>query len=201
MDPSLQAKLLRVIEERELYRLGSTQVHNVDVRIIAATNRDVGEEIEANRFRADLFYRLNMYNIKVPPLRERRADILPLARHFIQRHCKANRKRIQSLAPDLAGRLLSYDFPGNVRELENMIASAVLLEKTKTLTLDSVPDLKNAHPPAEGPKGEFITLEELERKHIINVLKATGGNRARAADILGVNTTTVYRKLSKYGIA
>ena len=154
-----------------------------------------------NRFRADLFYRLNMYNIKVPPLRERTADILPLARHFIQRHSKANQKRIQSLAPDLASRLLSYDFPGNVRELENMIASAVLLEKSKTLTLDSVPDLKNAHPSAKGPSGDFITLEELERKHIMSVLKATGGNRARAADILGVNTTTVYRKLSKYGIA
>ena len=201
LDPSLQAKLLRVIEERELYRLGSTQVHDVDVRIIAATNRDIGEEITANRFRADLFYRLNMYNIKVPPLRERRADILPLARHFVKRHAKANQKRIQSLAPEVADRLVSYEFPGNVRELENMIASAVLLEKTDTLTLDSVLDLKHALPSLKAAENAFLTLDEMEKKHIMSVLEATHGNKARAADILGVNPTTVYRKLSKYGIA
>ena len=201
LDPSLQAKLLRVIEERELYRLGSTQVHDVDVRIIAATNRDIGEEIKANRFRADLFYRLNMYNIKVPPLRERRADILPLARHFVERHAKANQKRIQSLAPEVANRLVNYDFPGNVRELENMIASAVLLENTDTLTLDSVLDLKNALPRPKTAENAFLTLDEMEKKHIMSVLEATHGNKARAADILGVNPTTVYRKLSKYGIA
>ena len=200
LDPSLQAKLLRVIEERELYRLGSARVHNVDVRIIAATNRDIGDEIKANRFRADLFYRLNMNNIKIPPLRERRADILPLARHFVRRHSRANGKRIRSLAPDLADRLLRYDFPGNVRELENLIASAMLLERSDTLTLQSVPDLKEVGGMAKEREGELLTLEEMERQHLMAVLKATGGNKAQAADILGVNTTTVYRKLTKYGI-
>ena len=102
LDPSLQAKLLRVIEEREFYRLGSTEIRNVDVRLIAATNRDINEEILNNRFRADLFYRINMYNIKIPPLRERKDDILPLARHFLNVHAKANNKNINDLAPDLA---------------------------------------------------------------------------------------------------
>src|SRR5210317_338941 len=137
LDPSLQAKLLRVIEERQFYRLGSTEVRNVDVRIIAATNRDVNEEIIKGRFRADLFYRINMYNIRIPPLRERKDDILPLATHFLKIHAKANHKKIQGLAPDLAERLLQSSFQGNVRELENMIAAAVLLENGKILTLAS----------------------------------------------------------------
>jgi len=198
LDPSLQGKLLRVIEERELYRLGSTRVRNVDVRIIAATNRDITAEIKKNRFRTDLFYRLNMYNIKVPPLRERQNDILPLARHFIKLHARANRKNIASLARDLAQSLLAYPFPGNVRELENMIASAVLLEQGHVLTLGSMPQLAAfaAKPLNDGHK--LLPLDELEKQHILKVLKATAGNKAKAADILGVNTTTVYRKIEKY---
>ena len=201
LDPSLQAKLLRVIEEREFYRLGSTEVRNVDVRIIAATNRDIADEIIKGRFRADLFYRINTYNIKIPPLRERKKDILPLARYFLKLHAGANKKKVADLAPDLCERLLDYEFPGNVRELENMIAAAVLLEKGKRLSLDSARTLL----PYEGPERrkhvELVTLEELERRHIERVLEATGGNRPRAARILGINVSTIYRKLEKLNLA
>jgi len=201
LDPSLQAKLLRVIEEREFYRLGSTEIRNVDVRIIAATNRDINEEIIQGRFRADLFYRINMYNIKIPPLRERRDDILPLASHFLNIHAKSNKKKIQGLSPELAERLLQAQasFPGNVRELENMIAPAVLLEGGKTLTLASARNLYTG--PERRKTVEMLTLDELEKRHIKRVLEVTGGNRPKAAKILGVNVTTVYRKIEKYNIA
>jgi len=201
LDPSLQAKLLRVIEEREFYRLGSTEIRNVDVRIIAATNRDINEEIIKGRFRADLFYRINMYNIQIPPLRERKDDILPLANHFLKIHSRANDKKIKDLAPDLAERLLQLPFLGNVRELENMIAGAVLLERSQTLTLASARNLLPYHGPERRKNVELLTLEELEKRHIRRVLDVTGGNRPKAAKILGVNVTTVYRKLEKYNIA
>ena len=166
LDPSLQAKLLRVIEEREFYRLGSTEIRNVDVRIIAATNRDINEEIIKGRFRADLFYRINMYNIKIPPLRERKNDILPLARHFLNLHARANNKKIRDLSPELAERLLQCPFLGNVRELENMIAAAVLLEHGKTLTLASARNLLPYTGPERRKNVEMLTLDELEKRHI-----------------------------------
>ena len=201
LDPALQAKLLRVIEEREFYRLGSTEIRNVDVRIIAATNRDINEEIIKGHFRADLFYRINMYNIKIPPLRERRDDILPLASHFLNLHAAANQKKIQGLSPELAERLLKTSFPGNVRELENMIAAAVLLEEGKTLSLASARNLLPYTGQERRKNIELLTLDELEKCHIKKVLEVTGGNRPKAAKILGVNVTTVYRKLEKYNIA
>ncbi len=200
LDPSLQGKLLRVIEERELYRLGSTEVRNVDVRIIAATNRDINEEIVRGAFRADLYYRINMYNIKVPPLRERQRDILPIARHFLKIHADINNKKIRSLSPELEHRLMQYSYPGNVRELENIIAAAVLQEKGETITLASTLNLL----PYEGPERrrhvELLTLEELEKRHIEKVLEIAGGNRLKAAKILGVNVSTVYRKIEKYNL-
>ncbi len=201
LDPSLQAKLLRVIEEREFYRLGSTEVRNVDVRIVAATNRDVNEEIIKNRFRADLFYRINMYNIKIPPLRERKDDILPLARHFLELHAGANNKKIQDLEPKLADRLLQSSFLGNVRELENIIAGAVLLERGKTLTLASARNLLPYTGPERRKNVELVTLDELEKRHIKRVLEVTGGNRPKAAKILGINVSTVYRKIEKFNLS
>jgi DNA-binding NtrC family response regulator len=201
LDPALQAKLLRVIEEREFYRLGSTEIRNVDVRIIAATNRDINEEIIKGCFRADLFYRLNMYNIRIPPLRERKDDILPLARHFLNIHASANKKKIQGLHPELAERLIQYSFPGNVRELENMIAAAVLLEKETSLSLPSFRNLLPYYGPERRRHVELLTLEEMEKRHIQKVLEFTGGNRAQAAKILGINLSTVYRKLEKFNQA
>jgi DNA-binding NtrC family response regulator len=200
LDPSLQAKLLRVIEEREFYRLGSTEIRNVDVRLIAATNRDINEEIINSRFRADLFYRINMYNIRIPPLRERKDDILPLANNFLNIHARANNKKIRDLSPDLAERLLQSSFLGNVRQLENIIAGAVLLEQGKTLTLASARNLLPYNGPERRKNVELLTLEDLEKRHIKRVLEVTGGNRPKAAKILGINVSTVYRKLEKYNI-
>ncbi len=200
LDPSLQGKLLRVIEEHELYRLGSTEIRNVDVRIIAATNRDINEEILQGRFRSDLYYRINMYNIKMPPLRERKKDILPIARHFLKTHAGANDKKIGMLAPDLEQRLMQYSYPGNVRELENIIAAAVLQEKGKTLTLGATLNLLPYEGPERRKSVELLTLEEIEKRHIEKVLEITGGNRPRAAKILGVNISTVYRKIEKYSL-
>jgi transcriptional regulator with PAS, ATPase and Fis domain len=198
LDPSLQAKLLRVIEEREFYRLGSTEVRNVNVRIIAATNRDINEEIINNRFRADLYYRINTYNIKIPPLRERRKDILPLARHLLHAHARHNAKPIKELTTELAERLLQHSFPGNVRELDNMIAAAVLLESGDRLGLKAVQHLLPYEGPERRKSFELLTLEELEKRHIQRVLEVTGGNRPKAAKILGINASTIYRKLEKY---
>ena len=191
---------MRVIEERELYRLGSTEVRNVDVRIIAATNRNIDHEIDRARLRADLFYRLNQYHIKIPPLRERKKDILPLARHFTKIHAKANKKKIGSLAPELVQSLLVHPFPGNVRELENMIAGAVLLENGPVLSLESVSQIKPSGQSSVNPEDALPTLAEVEKRHILKVLKSTGGNRKLAARILGINTTTVYRKIEKLGL-
>jgi len=200
LDPSLQGKLLRVIEEHELYRLGSTEIRNVDVRIIAATNKDINEEILKGVFRADLYYRINMYNIKVPPLRERKQDILPIALHFLKTHARANSKNISSLSPDLEQRLMQYSYPGNVRELENIIAAAVLLEKSNTLTLSATINLLPYEGPERRKNVELLTLEELEKRHIKKVLRITAGNRPKAAKILGVNVSTVYRKIEKYNL-
>ena len=200
LDPSLQGKLLRVIEERELYRLGSTEIRNVDVRIVAATNRDINEEILRGGFRSDLYYRINMYNIKMPPLRERKNDILPIACHFLKTHASANDKKIGILAPDLEQRLMQYSFPGNIRELENIIAAAVLQEKGKTLTLGATQNLLPYEGPERRKNVELLTLEEIEKRHIEKVLDITAGNRPKAAKILGVNVSTVYRKIEKYGL-
>jgi len=142
-----------------------------------------------------------MYNIKIPPLRERRDDILPLASHFLNLHANANNKNIQGLSPELAERLLRASIPGNVRELENMIAGAVLLEKGKTLSLASARNLLPYTGPERRKNVDLLTLDELEKRHIKRVLEVTGGNRPKAAKILGVNVTTVYRKIEKFNLA
>ena len=197
---SLQGKLLRVIEEKELYRLGSTRLLNVDVRFIAATNRDILLEIKKGRFRADLFYRLNTCTITRPPLRERRDDILPLSEHFLKIHAARNGKIINGLAPELAQRLIAYDFPGNVRELQNIIASAVLVEPADKLHLESI-GIPLPQPDAEKTKNDtLLSLDEMERRHIRAVLETTHGDRARAAEILGINLSTVYRKIKRYDL-
>lgn len=200
LELALQGKLLRVIEEKELYRLGSTRLRNVDVRFIAATNRDILLEIKKKRFRADLFYRLNTCTITLPPLRERRDDILFLADHFLKIHAARNGKSINAIAPELAQRLMAYDFPGNVRELQNIIASAVLVEPADTLCPESI---AIPLPPPAAKKTEndtLLSLDQMERQHIRNVLEATQGDRARAAEILGINLSTVYRKIKRYGL-
>ncbi len=199
LDLPMQGKLLRLIEERELYRIGSTVVRNVDVRVIAATNRDIRKETREGRFREDLFYRVSTFHIHIPPLRERRGDILPLAEHFLNVHAKMNRKEIHSIAPELCDALMAYSFPGNVRELGNVIASAVLLQKGDVLTLSSVPSLMADLAPALKLTESLVSMDEAERRHIQSVLEATGGNRTRAAKILGIGLRTLQRKLKERG--
>ena len=198
LDPDLQGKLLRVMEEKELYRLGSTIKRAVDVRFIASSNRNLEQEMNNGSFRKDLYYRLNSFRIHLPPLRERRKDILPLAAHFLHLYSHQNHKRIDCLDPDLEKALFHYSFPGNVRELKNIIGEAVLLEKDKTLTLSSAKSLRHSSIP-EGQDGEsLVNLAELERHHILKVLELTDGNRTHAARILGIAIKTLRRKLNKF---
>jgi len=198
LDPSLQGKLLRVIQERELYRLGSTVARNIDVRIISATNKDIQEEIGKGCFREDLFYRLNMFHITIPPLRDRKEDIIPLARHFLRIHSARNNKKITSLDPAFAQCLLDYSFQGNVRELENVIAKAVLLETEEALTVSSLQDSIVESCLPQTVKQDFLTLDALEKRHIYRALDQTGGNRTKAAKILGIGLRTLQRKLKEW---
>ncbi|MFC1839515.1 sigma-54-dependent transcriptional regulator [Thermodesulfobacteriota bacterium] len=194
----LQVKLLRAIEEKEIFRLGAAVPKPVDMRIIASTNCNIYEEIHAKRFREDLFYRLNRSHIHIPPLRERKKDILPLAAHFLNIHAEKNRKNIDSLSPGLSDRLLKYSFPGNVRELDNIIASAVLSEKGSVLSLSSTSPLEKVSDPLLAQTREPNTLQELEKQHILRVLEISEGNRTRAAKRLGIDLRTLRRKLSKF---
>ncbi len=200
LDADLQAKLLRVLQEKEFYRIGSTSSRKIDLRIIAATNRDILSEVKTGRFRADLFYRLSMYTIKIPPLRERRKDILPLANHFVRMYGSTKTPPVTEISEELGRNLLNYSFPGNIRELENMIAGAVLLERSTVLQPESVRDLPQRLSPTAMEDGDWPTLEELEKRYLIRVLQKTGGNRKQAAEILGVNLTTIYRKIERLGL-
>lgn len=195
LSTEVQAALLHVLEDKELYRLGSTEVQHVDTRILAATNRNINEEVKAGKFRADLFFRLNTCQIDIPPLRERKGDILPLALFFMKKHAAISRKNISSIAPNLVERLMLYPFPGNVRELENIIASACLVEQSRTLTLAAVRPVKLKAFGEEPDHAGFVSLAEVESAHIQQVLDAVGGNRTRAAQILEIGVRTLQRRL------
>lgn len=197
--PSLQAKLLRVLQEGELYRIGSTQARSVDVRIICATNQNISAQISDGNFRPDLFHRLNTYSIHMQPLRKRRKDILPLANHFLKRHAAANNKPIVSLAPDLERVLYGYSYPGNIREMENLMAAAVLAEKSTVLTLGSMQRLEFSEPvPLPFSDNPTDSLDCVQKRHILCVLENSAGNRTRAAKTLGIGLRTLQRKLKEY---
>jgi len=201
MGLGLQAKLLRVIQEEEFYRLGTTCPISIDVRIIAAGNTDYYEEIDAGRFRKDLFYRLNTCHIHVPPLRKRKKDILALGQHFLEKHARKNNKPIRSLTPEVIEYMMSYPFPGNVRELDNIIAGAVLIENGQKLTLHSVISMM---PPQTASnqirKSKLKPLADLEKDYILRVLEDVKGNRTKTAKILGIGLRTLQRRLKEYGI-
>ena len=197
--PALQVKLLRVLQEGELYRIGSTRARAIDVRIICATNQDIATRIDAGHFRADLFHRLNAYSIHLQPLRRRKKDILPLATHFLKRHAAANMKQIDTIAPDLERLLMAYAYPGNVRELENLIAAAVLAEKTSSLTPASfqTPEF-TAQMPAPVNTDATRSLAYVQKQHILRVLENSQGNRTQAAKTLGIGLRTLQRRLKEY---
>jgi transcriptional regulator with PAS, ATPase and Fis domain len=197
--PAVQGKLLQVIEEKEFYRLGSTDLIKVDLRLLSASNRDLDQLVRSGAFRGDLYYRLNEFHIHIPPLRQRKNDILPLAKHFLRSHAEKNNKRIGGIDPVLVEALVQYPYPGNVRELENIVASAVLAENGRTLSLNSVPQLKNlpsTH--IQGQDTHFKTLAEIQQRHIERALEVTDGNRTRAAKLLGIGLRTLQRKLKRY---
>jgi DNA-binding NtrC family response regulator len=198
MSPALQVKLLRALQEREIVPVGATQPVQIDVRIIAATNRDLDQEIRRGGFRSDLYYRLNVIALHLPPLRDRDDDIALLAEYFLQQQSNGSPLR---LSADARTALLRYDWPGNVRELENALERAAILTKSDTISLESLPSrIVNPAPvplvserPASNP-----TLELVERAYILWVLQAEGGNKARAAEVLGIDPSTLYRKLNRY---
>lgn len=204
---ALQVKLLRVIQEQELRRVGGTASTKVDVRIIAATNRNLSQLVKEGQFREDLFYRLNVVRIMMPPLRERREDIPMLAHHFLQKVSSENGTLIRGFVPDAMAVLQRYHWPGNVRELENIIERAVSLTHGPLILPDDLPDsvrqsLSSSLEPAmlPGLAGELISLDELEKRYLIRVLKESGHNKVRAAKILGIDRRTLYRMAERFGL-
>jgi DNA-binding NtrC family response regulator len=202
ISPSIQVKLLRFLQEHEFERVGGTQTIKVDVRVIAATNRNLVEEVKAGRFREDLYYRLNVVTLDMPPLRERKTDIPALAKFFLDRYAKDNSKPVEAFAPQTLELLMSYDWPGNVRELENAIERAVVLTSGNQVEPRNLPP--NVRPtlrPTGMPPIPGSTLAEIERYAILETLKATGGSTSKAADMLGISVRTIQYRLHDYNAA
>ncbi|HWB75502.1 MAG TPA: sigma-54 dependent transcriptional regulator [Nannocystaceae bacterium] len=198
-----QAKLLRVLQERMVRPVGSNRETRVDVRIVAATNRDLEARVEEGNFREDLLYRLNVVQLDVPPLRVRGNDVLLLAQHFLAEAAERASKTVKGLSRPVANALLAYRWPGNVRELQNCIERAVIMTAHDTLVLDDLPaklqQVVLGTAATEDPT-EFVTMDEVERRYILRVLDAVRGNRTMAAKILGFDRRTITRKLRAYGL-
>ncbi|MCL5035721.1 MAG: sigma-54 dependent transcriptional regulator [Chloroflexi bacterium] len=196
-----QVLLLRVLQEKELRRVGGNELIKIDVRIISATNKDLQKLIAEGKFREDLFYRLNVVNVNIPPLRERKEDITPLANYFLRKFNAENRKSLRGFTDDAKAALLKKDWPGNVRQLENAIEHAVIIARGDLVDMGDLPgDLIDAESLGEKKKDKMLTLEELEKEHILEVLELAGGNRTKAASLLGISRVCLYDKLKKYGI-
>ncbi len=200
MSPLLQAKLLRVIEEKEVRPLGDTNAHPVDVRIISSSNRDMKNHIRQGHFREDLYYRLKVIDIELPPLRERREDIPLLVQHFMNRFGKEPKKNISSVSEDCLKILINYSWPGNVRELENIIQRAMTLCQREVILSEDLPasllQEADANLVEKGLRQSY-TLDQLEKEYIRKVLIEVGGNKSRAAERLGLDRKTLYRKLGE----
>jgi DNA-binding NtrC family response regulator len=202
MSPATQVKLLRVLQEREVIPVGATEAIPVDVRIVAATNRDLEEEIRRGGFRSDLFYRLNVITLHLPPLRERADDVPLLAEYFLKRF-SATRGREMRLAPETLVVLQGYDWPGNVRELENALERAVVMSPAEEILPGALPGRISERAPQPLVSASLPpnpTLEIIERAYIHWVLQSEGGNKTRAAEVLGIDPSTLYRKLLRYGM-
>jgi transcriptional regulator with PAS, ATPase and Fis domain len=199
---AVQVKLLRVLQDHEIRRVGGTESKRIDVRIIAATNRDLAEMIRERAFRKDLYFRLKVLVIEVPPLRDRREDVLPLAHAFMRRGCATYHCGPCSLSPAALDHLLAYAWPGNVRELEHAMERAVVLAegKPKIEAGDLPPEIAGeAAGRGAGEGGSVLPLAEVERRHILHALEKMGGNRKETARVLGIGANTLWRKLRQYG--
>ena len=201
--PATQVKLLRVLQHREVIPVGATEPVPIDTRIIAATNRDLDQEIVRGNFRSDLFYRLNVIAIDIPPLRERREDIPILAEAFLQEIAVARGEEAKTLSEEAAAQLQSYNWPGNVRELENAVERAVILATNGEIGPASLPDRirqKKAEPFVSERVTRNPSLDAIERAYIMWVLGSEGGNKSKAAETLGIDPSTLYRKLTRFGV-
>ena len=199
--PALQVKLLRVLQQREFERVGGTTTLKVDVRVVAATNKDLAVEVKSSRFREDLFYRLNVVTVTLPPLRKRKSDVPQLVAHFIEKYNELHGKVVKGLAPGTLNALLSYDWPGNVRELGNVVERAVVLARGSELTSDDLPPtLRGPRPRDRSPESLIpgATLYEIEREAILRTLEMVDGSTSRAADILGISVRKIQYRLKEY---
>lgn len=203
MPAEVQAKLLRALQERKLRPVGGSQEVAFDARVIAATHRDLEAEIQRGSFRQDLYYRINVLRVELPPLRSRGRDVLLLAQSFLRRAAERGKKHIVGLSAEAAHRLLRYDWPGNVRELENCIEAAVALSSREQIDVDDLPEpVRREQPRAlvvqTADPEDLPSLAEVERRYVQKVLAAVGGNKSAAAKILGFDRRTLYRKLESY---
>jgi DNA-binding NtrC family response regulator len=206
MSLPIQVKLLRVLQERQIKRIGGNQLMSVDFRLVAATNVDLAEEVAAGRFRADLHYRLNVFPIRVPALRERKRDIPLLAHYFAERFARENGVECPVFTPETLARMMEFEWPGNIRELENFVERAIIMHAgSSTIPFDlpstggsskTAPDVSTAR--LRRAEAEQWTLERLEREHILTVLRQASGHRSNAADVLGIHPRTLSRKLAQY---
>jgi DNA-binding NtrC family response regulator len=201
----MQVKLLRALQEREIRRIGESRPRPVDVRVVAATNRDLAAEVEAGRFRRDLYYRLRVIELRVPPLRERADDVVPLARFFLAAHARALGRPVTGFSSQAARLLKAHRWPGNVRELQNAMEYAVALCAGAQVRPEDLPEELHAEGAARAGRGgrggraAIRPLEAVEREHVLQALQATEGDKVEAAELLGIGLATLYRKLKAYG--
>ena len=203
--PALQVKLLRVLQDFEFEPVGGSKTQRADVRCILASNQDLGEAVRRGAFRQDLYYRVNVVTIDLPPLRERLGDIPVLAEHFLRRHCERTGRRVLGFQPDAIRRLQMFDWPGNVRQLENVIERAVILTKNAYLTVDDLPEEIRALASANGNGNGLVVplkraLQMPEKEIILRALRVHQGSRQATAESLGINRTTLYKKMKRFGI-
>ena len=201
----LQPKLLRALQERTVRPVGGEEEVPFDVRLVATTNRDLESAVEEGRFREDLYFRINVIHVEMPPLRARGTDVLLLAQHFLTRLAEKAHKPVTGLSPEAAERLLAYSWPGNVRELQNCIERAVALTQYEQIAVDDLPEKIRAYRRshvlvASDDPTELVSLEEVERRYILRVMEAVGGSKTIAAQVLGIGRKTLYRKLQQYGV-
>jgi two-component system NtrC family response regulator len=205
LSPAVQVKLLRFLQEHEFQRLGGNQTIRTDVRVISATNRDLEQRVREGAFREDLFYRLNVVLMSIPPLRERKEDILPLIDHFLRKFALENGREIAGLSHEAQDVLLKYDYPGNVRELENIIERAVVIAREEIISVEDLPFRESLE---ESPAGRNSSedgllrgsIEDLEKRLIVEAMEKAGDHQSRAADLLGISERMLRYKLKKYGL-
>jgi two-component system response regulator HydG len=204
MPLEMQAKLLRALQERKVRPVGANAEVPFDARIVAATNRDLEEEVREKRFREDLYYRVNVVRIDVPALRDRSSDVLELAQYFLKRHAERASRPANTISAEAARKLLAYQWPGNVRELENCMERAIAFARYDQITVDDLPEKVGAYKPdhfavTANDADEVVSLNEVERRYVTRVLALLGGNKSRAAEVLGIDRRTLHRKILRWG--